>query len=337
MISEAWKHIKKNKPQHVYLLFGKERFLLQETVQKLTEVVLSPEDRDFNLSVYDMEESPVDAALEDAETIPFMGDKKIVLVKNPYFLTAEKGKEKVNHNIEKLEAYIKEPPPYTVLVFFAPYEKLDERRKITKLIKKESAVIEANSLSDRELFSWARELLESTGKTASGQAVEKLLQLTQGNLMILHQEILKLTTFAAQEEEITENMVNLLVARSLEQNIFDLIDHTVHKRTEKALQIFYDLLKNNEEPLKILHLLTSQFRLVFQVKQLGQSGYGQNQIAGALKVHPFRVKLASEQTKHFTAEQLNAILHDLAEADYEIKTGKKEKRLALELFLLKYA
>jgi DNA polymerase III subunit delta len=335
MIFDVWKDIKKKKLQSNYLLIGKEAFLMQETVQLLVEATLMEEEKDFNLSIYDMEETAIETALEDAETLPFMGEKRLVMIKNPSFLTSEKKKEKIEHSIDKLEQYMNSPAPYTILLFLAPYEKLDERKKITKLIKKQSVVLEMNSLSDQDTIEWISDIAKQEAVVLSKAALDELMVLTAGDLMIMYQEIKKLSTYVGEGGTITPDTVKLLVARSLEQNIFDLIDHVIHRRSKEALQIFYDLLKNNEEPIKILSLLVNQFRLILHVKELSNTGYGQQQIATTVKVHPFRVKLALQQARLFSAAELAHILMDLAEADYEMKTGKKDKQLLLELFLLK--
>ncbi|UGB29586.1 DNA polymerase III subunit delta [Metabacillus sp. B2-18] len=335
MIFNVWKDIQKKNIQPVYLLVGEESFLMQETLRHIVQASLLEEEKDFNLSVYDMEETPVETAIEDAETLPFMGEKRVVIIKNPVFLTSEKKKEKLEHRVEKLEQYINSPAPYTIVVFVAPYEKLDERKKITKLLKKQSAVIEMKSLSDDEAIKWMLNVAQEQRVELDKDAVEQLLVLTAGDLMAIHQELQKLSTYVGEGGLISVGTVNLLVARTLEQNIFDLIEHVIYRRSKEALQIFYDLLKNNEEPIKILSLLVTQFRLILQVKELSTVGYGQQQIASTVKVHPFRVKLALQQARLFQTEELAHILMELAEADYEMKTGKKDKQLLLELFLLK--
>ncbi|PMC39692.1 DNA polymerase III subunit delta [Bacillus sp. UMB0899] len=335
MIFDVWKDIQNKKLQPVYLLLGEEAFLMQETLRYIVQASLLEEEKDFNLSMYDMEETAIETALEDAETLPFMGERRLVIIKNPVFLTSEKKKEKVEHRIEKLEQYIHSPAPYTVAVFVAPYEKLDERKKITKLLKKQATVLEMKSLSDADTIKWMENVAREAQVELDRDAVNQLLLLTAGDLMVIHQELQKLSTYVGEGGAVTVDTVNLLVARTLEQNIFDLIDHVIHKRSKHALQIFYDLLKNNEEPIKILSLLVNQFRLILQVKELSAVGYGQQQIATTVKVHPFRVKLALQQARLFQTEELAMILMDLAEADYEMKTGKKDKQLLLELFLLK--
>src|SRR5690606_9830723 len=147
----------------------------------------------------------------------------------------------------------------------------------------------------------------------------------------------KMCLYVGSNNQITEDTVHLLVPRTLEQNIFELIEKVVNRKPSEALRIFYDLLQNNEEPIKIVALLANQFRLIYQVKELSKRGYGQKQIAGNIKVHPFRVKLAAGQSNLFTQEELFVIIDKLAEADFEMKNGKKDKKLILELFIMNLA
>ena len=335
MVLEIWRKIKKKEIAPIYLLYGTEAFLINETKQLLLNQILDEEDKDFNFSAYDLEETPVDFALEDAETFPFLGEKKVVFLHNPVFLTAEKTKEKVEHNLAKLEAYLKEPAPYTVMVISAPYEKLDERKKITKELKRNAELVEAKKLSEHELKKWVKERARSNGLEFEEKAIDQLLSLAGTNMFMLSSEVDKLSLYAAEQKRIDSELVEKLVARTLEQNIFTLIERVVQRRLDEALRIYYDLLKQNEEPIKILALLSGQFRLIYQVKELSRRGYGQQQIAGYLKIHPFRVKLALGQAGSFTDEELANLMEMLAEADYQMKTGGMNKSLLIEMLLFR--
>ncbi|MDA7026876.1 DNA polymerase III subunit delta [Bacillus sp. CLL-7-23] len=335
MVFDVWKSLTKGDIHPVYCLYGKETFLLQETVHRIRQAVVDEETKDFNLSVFDLEEDSLELAVEDAETFPFMGERRLVIVKNPSFLTAEKKKEKHEHNLEVLEAYITQPAPYSVFVLLAPYEKLDERKKLTKLLKKHAYMVEAKELNGKETADFIKSLAKSEGKQIETEAAEELVILCNASLSAIDQEIKKLSTYIGERELIALDDVKKLVARGLEQNIFELINRIVNRNRTEALQIFYDLLKQNEEPIKMMALIVNQFRLILQTKYFSQQGYGQKQIASNLKVHPFRIKLAIDQAKLFSEEELKNIIEQLAVMDYEMKTGKKDKQLLLELFLLK--
>jgi len=320
----------------LYLVYGTETFLLNEAIERIVNVALSEEERDFHLAVYDCEETPVEIAVEEAETLPFFGEKKVVVVKNPIFLTAEKGKEKVEHDLKKLEEYIASPSPFSIVVFTGAYEKLDERKKITKRLMKEAEVFVASPLNEKELYRWIEERVQEHGTTITAEAKERVLALVGTNLSMLSNELEKLSLYAGQGT-ITEEMVEMLVSRTLEKNAFVLVEKVIKRKTEEALQVFYDLLENQEEPIKIISLLASQFRLLYQVKALATKGYGQQQIASILKVHPFRVKLALGQISSFSEQELLSIIHDLAEADYQMKSSAMDKQLIIELLLVKWS
>lgn len=335
MIFELWKKVKRNDISSMYLLFGKESFLINETKQLLIHQVLQDDEMEFNLSSFDLSETPVEIALEDAETFPFIGERKLLFLHNASFLTAEKTKEKVEHNLARLEAYIKEPAPYSIVVFVAPYEKMDERKKLTKELKKNADTFEAKKLTEQELKNWVRTRADYNGVTIEPAAIEHMLTLVGTNLFMLTSEVDKLALYIGKGLTIDVKTVESLVSRSLEQNIFTLVDKIVTRKIGEALRIYYDLLKLNEEPIKILAVITGQFRLIYQVKELAKRGYGQQQIASHLKIHPFRVKLAAGQAQKFGAEELTYIIKQLADADYHMKTGAMNKELIIELFLLK--
>lgn len=135
-LQKALKEVREQKIAPVYLLIGTELYLSELFKTTLMKELLTEEDDQFNFFSFDMEETPLSAAIAEAETIPFFGDYRLVFVENPYFLTAERKTNGVEHDVNLLLNYLESPSPTTVLVFMASYEKLDERKKITKALKK---------------------------------------------------------------------------------------------------------------------------------------------------------------------------------------------------------
>ena len=335
---EALKKIKAKHFAPIYLLLGTEGFLMKEIRNSIIDHALDEEEHDFNLSYYDMEEQPVDVAIEDAETLPFMGERRVVVMSNPFFLTAEKNKSKIEHNTDRFLSYIQEAAPYTILVIQASYEKLDERKKVVKELKKQAEVIEAQPLGERELKQWMKDKAMQNGAVLGDAASEELLKIAGVNLSVLSQEINKMAMFiGVSDQEISVETVKLLAAKSIEHSVFELIEKMVHRRIDEALELFYDLVRNNEEPIKLHALIANQFRLLYQVKDLGEQGYSQQKMAGILKVHPYRVKLAAQQGRYFQRAELMQMVNELAEADYLMKSGKIDKQLAMEMLLIKLA
>ncbi|PFJ90199.1 DNA polymerase III subunit delta [Bacillus cereus] len=332
-MSDIHKEIKKKQFAPLYLLYGTEAYFINETIKLITTEALEEEDREFNVVTYDLEEAYLEDVVEDARTLPFFGDRKVILIKSPLFLTAQK--EKLEQNIKILEEYIGEPSPFSILVFVAPYEKLDERKKITKLLKKTADVVEANAMQVQDVQKWVVSRAEGAHVYIDNTAVSLLLELVGSNVTMLAKEMDKLTLYVGMGGEITSKLVTELVPKSVEQNVFALTEKVVKKDIAGAMQILDGLFTQQEEPIKLLALLVSQFRLLNQVKELQQRGYGQNQIASHIGVHPYRVKLAMNQTKFFSFEELKRVILELAEADYSMKTGKMDKKLVLEFFLMR--
>ncbi|QPC46946.1 DNA polymerase III subunit delta [Mangrovibacillus cuniculi] len=331
-----WKSLQKEAPAPIYLIYGKESYLIGETKNRMMIHFVEEESRDFNVSIYDMEETPIEVALSDAETLPFFGERKVIFIERPHFLTSEKSKSKVEHDLDTLLQYIQSPSPYASVVFLAQYEKLDERKKVTKLLKKQGVVYEASLLNADELTNWVNQSCAEAAFSIQPQAIELLLYRSNFQLQTVVNELAKLMLYAQDQQRITYDMVEDLTPRSLEQNVFELVECTVNGEVSKALRIYHDLRKMNEEPLKLLALLAGQFRLMYQVKALLQQGYGQPQIAKQIGVHPFRVKLAAGKVKDFPAERLQMIMTLLAEADLDMKRSTKPKDMILELLIVKF-
>ncbi|MBC2190346.1 DNA polymerase III subunit delta [Listeria booriae] len=332
MIAE-WKKIEKKQFAPIYLIIGTEDYIINETKKRLVANILDTEDTDFNYANFDLDETAIEQVIEEAETIPFFGDRRLIVASNPSFLTTEKTKSKIEHRTARFEDYLNEPVDYSILVIIARVEKLDERKKLTKLLKKQATIVDAKRPNDAELRKWIQSALKNNDFSMEIPAIERLMELTGGQLTTAMNELDKLTLYKLESREISVADVESLVVRSLEQNIFLLLDKMIALDISGALSIYYDLLKQKEEPIKILALIASQFRLLTQIKLLEKQGFSQQQVAQKLKVHPFRVKIGARQAKSFSYEQLTATLERLAEMDFEMKTGYGNKAQKLEWFL----
>jgi DNA polymerase-3 subunit delta len=328
------KNIKNKKISPVYLIWGTELYLAEEAIQSISSL-LAPDERDFNLSIHNLDEISVQEVMEDAETMPFLGDQRIVIMKNATFLTAAKDKGKIEHDLKVFEQYIQNPADYSILVIVVPHEKLDERKKIVKQLKSQAETIQVSQLSNETAEKWLQKEAELAGVTITKDAIELLLSRLGAKLGILSKELEKMILFVGQNGAITRETVDELVARTLEDDVFGLVDHVVHKRTEQALRSFYDLMKQNQEPIQIHALLTRQFRIINGVKELQKKGYGEKQIASALKIHPYAAKLAAQHAKQFDESFLRNYLSEFADTDYKMKTGQMDKTLLLEMEIIK--
>lgn len=333
----ALKDIQAGRPAPVYLCYGPEKYKMREFIQVLTDLLIEPEHKEFAVSKFDLSEISLSAVLEDAETLPFMVPKKLVIAKNALFFTGAKESSKIEHHLDRLTDYLKSPADHTVVVFTVDADKLDERKKIVKALKDLEAAVPFLSLSPEELQQWVAKQAQQLGFTFTGEAADQLILYTGGNLQSLSAEIEKISLYVGVGAEASVDVIDQLVARSTEQNVFILIEDIVNVRLERAFVILEELLKQREEPIKIAALIARQFRIMLQVKELSKQGYSQQQMASQIGLHPFAVKVAEGQARKYDIEKLSRIMSQLADLDFQMKTGKIDKVLGLELFLLRLA
>lgn len=305
----------------VYLLYGTKDFEIEEEIKKLSKDI-----DEMNISKYDLNNDMLSLALEDAKTMSLFGDKKLVIVDNANMFTGSTSKDS-----ELIEEYLNHMNDNTTLILIVHNDKLDTRKKITKLIKKVGKVQEFND--ELDTTSLVRRLFKDYN--IDYKTIQLFIDRVGNNPLIIQSEINKIKIYKDNDKNITEEDILNLTAKLIEIDIFKLIDYIVRKNKEKALELYYEMLKMNEEPIKIVVILANQFRIMYQSKELLKKGYSEKDIANTLKIHPYRVKLAIQNSRNYTSDILLKNLNALADIDIGIKTGTINKDLALELFILK--
>lgn len=169
----------------------------------------------------------------------------------------------------------------------------------------------------------------------SQEAFDLFLRLTDFDLSKAMNELEKLLVSVGKGGTITLSLVENLVPKTLEHNIFQLTEQILKGDTEKAYQTYEDLHLQGEETIKLTAILIGQIRLFLQTKILQKVGYQQANIAETLGVHPYRVKLAMQQVAKFPLELLVSMYDELVDNDYQVKTGQAEKELLFQLFILR--
>src|SRR5699024_1628490 len=144
--------------------------------------------------------------------------------------------------------------------------------------------------NESTIYNILRKRAERQGAHFTKEACDHLLALLGPHLYHLTSELDKLSLYVGANGELTAEAIDLLTSRTLESNVFALIDKVMKNKMNESFSILYDLLKQREEPIKLLALLARQFRIIFHVKELEKQGHTQGQIAKRLKLHPYAVK-----------------------------------------------
>ena len=329
--TDALKAIKKKDFSPIYLLYGTESYFMQDIKEKLEKQFALSDGT--NVSVYDLEETPIQEVIADAEEYPFFSEQKLILAYHPFFLKAKPDKSAIDHRLESLEQYAQNPADWTTLVLLAPYEKVDERKKIVKLIKKTGQAVACQPVKEWDLSEWIGTLSKENQIELEDAVADLLIQEAGTDLAMLRGEIEKLALYAGEGKTVTLDMAEKLVSHQQTSSGLKLVDALMAGDLAKAIYIFHDLIKLKEEPIALIALLASQFRTILHVKLLKHKGYNQAKMAEVTKVHPFVVKLALKREAHFSEEELKQILFLAAETDADLKQGRMDKNLAFELLL----
>ena len=319
---------------NIVTVYGEVADLVEKKSSEIINIYLQTEKDDFNFIKFNLYETEITPIIEETLTMPFFSDKKAILVKNAYVFTGEKVTKELNQNTDQLMEFLEKYDGDNLIIFEVYQNKLDERKKLTKTLKKNGQLKKVEQMSEEEIKKWIQSKLNENFKDIKQDALNMFIELTGVNFNIVSQELDKLMLFLGDRPTINKDDVHQIINRSLEQNVFLLTEYIQKRQKNKAIQLVKDLINMKEEPIKLLALITSNYRLYYQCKILNQKGYSGQQIAKTVNVHPYRVKLALGQVRHYQLEDLLNIINSCAETDYKLKSSYMDKHLILELFIL---
>ena len=309
--------------QDTYLIYGENYSLIKREIDNIIG-------NNVDVIKYDLSVNKIDELLDDASCMSLFGDKKVIIGEDCIFLTASN--TNVNHDINYLERYIAENQHDNIVILTVLNDKLDERKKIVKALKKNVTVIKKEKIDEKNLSSFIENEFKSKGYNIDYKTAKYFVDYVGKNVDILISEINKMIIYKDDDKTITMDDINDISSKGLNDNVFDLCDAVMKKDHKKIFSCYNDLMDLKEEPIRLISLIANQFILVYQSLLLKQDGRLNNDIANILGVHPYRVKLALET--NYGKKELEDIIKKLHDLDYSIKSGKKDKTTALENFLL---
>ena len=147
-------------------------------------------------------------------------------------------------------------------------------------------------------------------------------------------ELEKLICYCIDRNEITEADIEAVCAGWLTNRIFAMTDAIASQNQKRAIDLYYDLLALKEAPAKILALITRQFNLMLQAKEMSANSRDKGSIASALKIAPFLVDKYLGWARSYSFEQLRDILELCASNDEAVKTGKLDYVISVEMVII---
>ena len=296
---------KSGKFEQVYLLYGEEGYLKKQYKKRFIKAMI-PEGDTMNYAHYEGKNIPVKEVIDLAETMPFFAEKRLIVFENTGFFKTAAGAE--------LADYIKEMPETTYFIF----------------------VEEALTMQDEEVLKrWIGQILRREGKEMSGATISYFLGKVGTDMENIQRELEKVICYGIDKATLTREEIDAVCVTQLSNHIFDMVDAVATGNQRKALDLYYELIALKEPPMRILYMLTRQYRSLYFVKALMNQGYGKKEIASKAGLHPFVVGKSMVQCKRFRMGQLRQSMEEGAGLEQAVKTGTLSENLAVELFIVK--
>lgn len=311
----------------MYVYYGLEQYLIDKEINKIKS---ENNILDIDVIKYDLENTKIEDIIEDALSISLFSNKKLIIVDNAYIFTGTTNKKLIEQNIDILKEYINNGNFTNIIIFTILKEKLDERKNIVKLIK-EKGIVKDFNLSNN-INKYILDMFDNY--KISNENINLLINRVGNNLEILNQEINKIKTYKDDDFNITKEDIINLTSKNIDTNFFNLIENIVERDKEKAMESYFEIVRDGEEPIKIIIVLANKFRLIYQAKNLYKKGYSEKDITSMLGSNYYAIKKCLENGRKYDDKFLLDCIMKLADLDINIKSGKIDKNIGLELFIM---
>ena len=324
----------KGKPIPAVLLLGDEPYLRDCCRALLIEKYVPEGARTWAVSRYSADRGETQAALEQSQTLPMLARLQVVFLEEAEAIErlGEKAREEA---VERIEAYLEDPAPFTVLVIEA--EKLDMRMQLGKKLSELTLVVEVglgDRMEDRigAAVGLGKALAKEKGVEFENGAAEDLAEYVSGDLMRLKTEVEKLSTYAAERKRIRSEDVSAMVVSEKTTTIWEVADLIASRQPKKALEFIERLLREGEEPVMMVGGMAWMYRKLVEASEV-RGGLNGWQAARILGMRPEQAELAIQSARKIPKERLLDGLQALQEADSRLKGGAEDARATLEFLV----
>lgn len=314
--------IEKGSFRQSYLIYGDEAYLRLQNRDKLLKG-LGITGNSMNFNRYGKDSSPAQI-IDMAETMPFLADKRVILIEDSGFFKS---------GCPELSDYLKKPSETTVFLFVE--SEVDRRKDLYKAASKLGFEIECTVQDEEMLKRWIKSKFQAEGKSISPRDQAVLLDRVGTDMSNLATEIEKLVCYCIDRNEVTGEDIEAVCANYLQSRIFAMTDAISGQDQKRAMELYYDLIALKEPPARILSLVTRQFNLMIQIKEMTDNRKDRRTIASILKLPDFAVGKYQNWARSYTYEQLKEALDVCASYDEAVKSGRLTDIISVEMVIIK--
>jgi DNA polymerase III subunit delta len=323
---ELERRLKRNELAPVIFLWGEESWLVDETIRQIEVVALEPEAREFNREVFYGDEAEAQAVVTAAQTLPWLGLQRLVLVR---------GADALPRSVDPaLVAYCKQPSPSTCLIFTA--QRAETSRPLFSLLIKLPWAVRFRRLLARELSTWIEQRIAARGCRITADAVAALRETVGNDLRLLANEIDKLVTFVGSEHTIEVDDLTALTDDIREMSAFELARFLSAGDLAEALRAWGKFASSGEYPGLALGAIIHHVRQLWRIKVAPHANTSPERLARELNIPAYTVRRLSAQAAMIESERLRQWLEALLEADQTLKRSGLPPQSVFERLILRF-
>lgn len=302
--------IKQGNIKPVYFFMGEEPYYIDKLTEYIEDNILAEEERGFNQMVLYGKDVTIEEIISNAKRYPMMAERQVVIVKEA---------QELSRTIEKLEGYLENPQPTTVLAFAYKYKTLDKRKKVTKLMDKVGVVYESKKLYDNQVGDWIKRVLSGKGYGIEPKAAAMLVEFLGNDLSKISNELDKLAIVLSKGSTITPKAIEENIGISKDYNVFEFRKAIGEKDQLKAYKIA-DYFAQNPKDNPLVMTVGLVFGFFSQLLQYhGLSDKNPSNVAKVLKVNPYFVKDYDIALRNYPMKKVSAIVAALRDVDVKSK------------------
>jgi DNA polymerase-3 subunit delta len=318
--------VSRNAHELIYVIVGKDESLVGVQCGQLLDELLEPSKRATGLFDADAGSVTASEVLDDLRTVPFLTDKRVVLVKDADSF--------VSDNRPLLEKYFDNPCPTGRLILVV--KTWNKSTKLAKKLAKVGRLISVIQPSRKEL---PRRVIDYTNDAHSKKitypTAQLLIELTGDDLTRLYSEIDKLALYADADKTIEPKHIEALIGHNRLFNAFAVIDAVIGGNPAAAVERLRGMFAQDKSAeYTVVGAFAFHFRRMFNAKALLEKRTPRQQIEKTLRIWGDRDSFFA-QLRRLSLKQIGRYLRQLAETDYAIKTGRANAKVAMEQLVLR--
>lgn len=332
------KDIKLKKIKNSYVFCGPDEELIKESIGKLIKPYIDDSLMDLNFIKFDGVQCTFDEVMNACETLPFMAEKKVVLIYRCAFLN-DKLDAQSKSFYKEMKEYLKDIPEQTILIMYYVFkDKRDTAKKNKNImgLDKLTTVVQVDKLKRDGFYKRVELMFKENNRSINKVQLRYFCEKLPMNLHIARQEVEKISDYTLGRE-IDKKDIDLLIPNKSEDDVFDLVDLISQRKIEKAVDILNELLFKAEQHMLIIITIENQFKRLYDIKIGLLKGKNVQDFMKEFRIPQFVVEKLIQQSKKFSLKQLEKILRLCIETENKLKSSTIDKKGELEIFLLSIA